>query len=220
MAITLVHDCDVNRRPVPQAKEGDYRDTWLNENNPTVHQDYTQWNAGVFTDGGKGSEYAAHALFWYDVYAFIPKGATVTAAVWWFYVLANNSTGSMNFQLNRIVRTWKEAEATWNVFTTGSSWTLPGALHATDDHDGTLWVTLGAISGTGWKNFNVLSLVFDAIASRGGICTFMMRRLDAYMTDAGRIQAHAKEYEPIGPYSPHLRITYTLDGRTFQAMVR
>lgn len=224
--ITLIHDADINRRASQQAKEGDFRDCELNETLPDTTHDYTQANAGVLVPGGKGSEYERRGLFWYDLKTFIPASASITAAAQWLYVATNTATGSMSFQLIRIRRNdeasgnhWKEAEATYNSYKSGSSWASPGASDTTSDRDTSVFKTIGDITGTGWQSWDCLSLVSDAWNNQAGICTFILERSDGFMTTAGHIQYHCKEYEPYGALSHHLRVTYTLDSRTFQSYV-
>jgi len=116
MAITLVHDCDIDRRPDPQALNGDFRDCCMDQIAPDIAHDGNQFHPGVFVPGGKGTEYEHRALLLFDLTKFIPASATITAAVWWFYVQITGATG----QLFRAVRCrrhdWKEDEATWNAY--------------------------------------------------------------------------------------------------------
>lgn len=219
--ITLVHDCDVERRAGPLALNGDFRDTYIESvmgpNNP---HDGTQVAVGVIVPGGKGSQYERRGLFLFDLNAFIPASATITAAVWWFYVNSTNAAPGHNFRAIRIRRhDWKEDEANWNSYKTGSSWTTAGAEDVDDDRDPSVNASIGALDTTGWKSKNVLTLVSDAWSNRSGICTFIMERFDVFMADQGEAMLHAKNYQPYGPETHHLRITYTLAGRTFQVMV-
>ena len=230
--ITHIHDCDIQRRAVPGAYEGDFRDCYIEGDVagiPSGAHDGTQVAVGLIVPGAKGSEYERRGLIWYDLRAYIPRSAVITAARWWFYVVSTNATNDHNFRLQRIRRNdeasgnhWKEGQASWTNYRTGQAWGVPGAADTTTDRDTAISVTLGAITTTGWKNYDILALASDAWANRGGICTFIMERSDAYMTVQGEVMFHAKNYEvdPYGgPLAHHLRITYTLDGRTFQALV-
>lgn len=217
MAITLVHDCDIDRRPDPQALNGDFRDTCMDEIAPDNTHDANQFHPGVLAPGGKGNEYEHRALLLFDLTKFIPASATITAAVWWLYVMTADTDTDHAYYLERLTRAdWKEAEATWNSYKTGSSWTNPGGDFGTPPNP----INLGAITTTGWKNYDVIDLVSDAWDDRAGICTFIMRRVDDEMTANGEVYFHAKNYQPYGPETHHLRITYILADRTFQVMVR
>jgi hypothetical protein len=221
MAITLIHDCDVDRRDDPDTLNGDFRDTYLEELGAAFPHDGTQVAVGILVPGGKGSEYERRGLLLYDINAFIPASATITAARWWIYVMSTDAAPGHNFRLVRIRRhDWKENEATWNSYKTGSPWTSPGASDVNNDRDPMVTVGLGAITTVGWKNYDVLTLGSDAWTNRSGICTFIMERFDMFMAAQGEIMFHAKNYHPYGPETHHLRITYTLADRTFQVMVR
>lgn len=228
MAITLVHDCDIERRADPTALGGDFRDTYFQGFFPDSNYGIgTNTVVGVEVPGGKGSEIEYRALYWFDLKAFIPASATITAAVWWLYVISSDALAGHSFRLQRIRRNvpggneWVEDEVTWNDYKSGSAWAAPGASDTTNDRDTTVAVGLGAITTAGWKNYDILSLVSDAWSNRNGICTFIFERNDPFMTAQGMIKPATKEYRVFNLHREHhLRITYTLDGRTFQVMVR
>ncbi len=122
----------------------------------------------------------------------------------------------MNFQIMRIRRhDWKENEATWNVYKTGSNWGTGGGDYSTP------LITIGALN-VGWQSPNVLTIVTDAWTNRGGICTFGLDRDTGMGPVHGWSAIPAKDrYVGFGSANVHhLRISYTLDGRTFQAMLR
>ena len=220
--VTIVHDCDVERRPVPTALNGDFRDCYIEASygQDSTH-DGTQVAVGVVVPAGKGSAYERRGLVLYDLKGFIPASATITAARWWFYVVSTNAAPGHAFRIVRIRRhDWLEDQATWNSYKASSAWTSPGASDTTYDRDPAITIGLGAITTTGWKDYDVLALTSDAWSTRGGTCTFVVERYDVYMTAQGEMMFHAKNYQPYGPETHHLRIAYTLDGRTFQVMVR
>jgi hypothetical protein len=225
MAITLVHDCDVERRPEPQALDGDFRDCFMDQIAPDgTHGMGNHIDVGVHVPGGKGSEYETRGLVLFDLLKFIPASAVIIAAVWWFYVQTTDAAPGHNFRAVRCRRhDWKEDEATWNAYKTGSNWAAAGASDVTADRDQAVLVSIGTLNTTGWKNINFLTLVSDAWSNRSGICTFIFERFDVFMADTGAVFVYAKDIgdSPGYKWAPHhLRITYTLDGRTFQALVR
>jgi hypothetical protein len=116
MAITLTRDCDVVRRPDPTAYEGDFRDTYIEEISPNTMHDGTQVSAGIVVPAGKGSEYRRFGLFHYDLRAFVPDSAVITAAMWHFYVRSTDSTAEHSFRAVRTKRDWFERVATWYAF--------------------------------------------------------------------------------------------------------
>jgi len=217
--ITLTHDCDIERRPVPLALNGDFRDTCMDENAPDSAQDVYQIHPGSF--GVKDEEYEHRALLYFDLKAFIPASATITAAVWHFYVVNLSTTGE-TFRAVRCRRhDWKEDEATWNSYKTGSAWTSPGASDTTSDRDTGVVVDFGTINTVGWHSKDILTLVSDAWANQGGICTFIFEMSSLIADPTANINVDTKNYYAADPaLVHHLRITYTLADRTFQVMVR
>ena len=220
-AITHIHDCDDERRDSPTAIDGDFRDVYLAEQNPDSNWDSGSggWSlsAGVSQAGGGKSgdpRKDDHTILRYDLNAFIPADAIITAAVIWFYVNSTGATAFHTFAINRLATTdWKEAEASWNNAKSGSSWPTAGGDYTTPQ------VLIGTITTTGWKNYDITTIVTDAWSNRSGICNLLLRRYDVN-TDAGRIIFRAKNIQPYQADKPHhLRITYTLDGKTFQAYI-
>ncbi len=159
MAITLVHDCDVERRASPTALNGDWRDCYLEELGANNTHDGTQIAAGIQNVAGKNYN-ERRALLLFNLTKFIPAGATITTAVWHFYVLSTTTTGFMTFTAYRIRRhDWKEDEATWNAFKepwdsgdaeSGGNNTLTDTDKSwTTDEWKNMWVRITAGTGAG-----------------------------------------------------------------------
>ncbi len=113
MAITLVHDVDIERRPDPDAYEGDFRDTYIEDAGPNNVHDGTQVTIGY------SSKVAVErrGLFYFDLKKYIPASATITAAVWHFYCpVTSVPTDVYKWRLYRLVRTILERIATWNTY--------------------------------------------------------------------------------------------------------
>lgn len=215
--VTLVHDCDVNRRgdgSAPADQGGDFRDCHINSGAPDNAYDGTQFNVGLQPSGKGGVDQQIRALLWFDLNSFIPASATIINAVWHFCIWSTTATSSHSHRILRLYQTaWVEGPVTWNNYDGVNPWGNPGGDMTTP------LIILGPIIGTGWKSFNIFSMVSDAWTNRSGICTFLLRRFDTNPTNS-EIMIHAKNKHPYNPTQPHhLRITYTLDGRTFQAIV-
>lgn len=149
-AITIVHDCDAERRATPNALNGDFRDCYLNEEAASGFQrnyDSSSVMMGVVVPGGKGTEYEYRALFCYDLRAFIPAGATPTAASWHIYVATTTATATQPFRIVRIRRhDWEEDQATWEAYRLYDSGTATGGTTTTIEDTGASWPDL-----TGYK---------------------------------------------------------------------
>ena len=221
MAVTLTHDCDVERRPVPLALNGDFRDTCMDQVAPDTAHDANQVHPGSF--GVKDEEYEHRALLYFDLAAFIPASATIVAAVWYFHVQSQNTTG----QLFRAVRCrrhdWKEDEATWNSYKSGSSWTTPGASGiGTDRDDPTTGVVdlFSTINSVGWHAKSVINNVNEAWDNQGGVCTFIFEMYTGLGAPTANINVNTKNYYAADPTLVHqLSVAYQLSGRTFQALI-
>lgn len=225
MAVTLVHDCDIERRLSPLALEGDFRDAYLDQIAPTMaHGNGNQASVAVLDAGGKGGIYEHRALFLYDLAAFLPASATLTAAAWWWYVNATDCTDTMEMALVRMRRhDWVENQATWDQYKTGSDWGAAGAEDTDTDRDnGVVASGIVDLDDTGWHTTDVFTLADDAWDNQGKVCTWLAIRTNELST-VGQVFIQAKEIggSPGYEYAPHhLRVTYTLDGRTFGAVVR
>ncbi len=217
--ITVIHDVDVQRRgdgSAPADNEGDFRDAHVEEAVPTQNSNHTQFDAGTQEDGKNGNtEIRAFILF--DLTYYLPADAVITTAVWHFKVALTDTTSGQTFYIKRCTRTdWVETEVSWDNYKSGSAWTTAGGDMATPE------VTLDALTTTGWKTFDIKTLVDDAWDIRAGILTFVMFRKHEDDGDlAGEVAIDAKNRHPFDVADPHhLRITYTLDSKTFEAVIQ
>lgn len=216
--ITVVHDVDVERRgdgSAPADNEGDFRDNHMDATNPDQSPNTTQFDAGN-EDSGKNGTKEIHGIILFDLLSFLPADAVITAAIWHFKVALTNTVSGQTFYVKRCTRTdWVETEVTWNDYKTGSAWTTAGGDMATPE------VTLDALTTIGWKSFDIKTLVDDAWDTRSGILTFILwRHVGSDGSGTGEVAIHGKNRHPFDVADPHhLRITYTLDSKTFEAFV-
>jgi hypothetical protein len=82
----------------------------------------------------------------------VPNGATIQSATLSLYRTTPYSDHST---LNRVLRDWKENEATWNKANAGTNWTTPGAADSGTDIAGTADAVVTSGYATGWVNFDV-----------------------------------------------------------------
>jgi hypothetical protein len=119
-------------------------DTHLVSETPTNNKD-----ADAYVDVGHlTTPTSRRALILFDV-SGIPSGATVSAATLRLQVSLNATTTSHNELVYRLRRAWSETQATWNVYTTGNSWTTAGAADTTNDREGTAICTKAITSRSG-----------------------------------------------------------------------
>lgn len=104
-------------------------DTMIREVAPT-----TAYGSGATAADFEISNWAANdrqfGLIRFEALSNIPTNATVTAAKWKYWPSYTNDT--IILQLHRCLRSWVEAEATWNQYSTGNNWGTAGALNSSD----------------------------------------------------------------------------------------
>ena len=94
----------------------------------------------------------------------IPAGSTINSATLELYQHAesHSGSGSTTHAVYRLKRNWVEDEATWNVYSTGNSWSSAGGFH-TDDCEQTAIGTC-SLSGTEGAGYKSWTLDTDAIS--------------------------------------------------------
>ena len=131
-------------------------DTYIDVVNPTTNYGSSGYlYVGTITNGSNWK----HSLLKFNGLSdgTIPSNATVTSAVISFYLLTENSNYDRTLYLNRCLRAWTEAGATWNQYSSGNNWQTAGALGA-NDIDST-WLGSRAISSAegvnAWKDITL-----------------------------------------------------------------
>lgn len=126
---------------------GDYSgvsDTEIKQTTPTTnysgntHYEVTKYGAGDY----------AHALIAFSGLSNIPASATITSVTLGLYLVNTSAGADHNFTLRRVLRNWVLAEATWNIWSTGNSWTTAGALSDGNDRIATSSGTFGPVNIT------------------------------------------------------------------------
>jgi hypothetical protein len=60
------------------------------------------------------------------------RGATVSSATLYLTQTGEDSVNNRTLRVYRLKRAWVEAQATWNVYSTGNNWSTAGGFHADD----------------------------------------------------------------------------------------
>ena len=109
---------------------------------------------------------------------------------------------------------WTTNPDNTSTYAVGDLWGTPGGDITTPS----IAITTPTV---GWESPDITSMVTDAWNNRNGICTFIARRTDNYATAGLKYFYHyTKNYRPTDATKPHhLRVTYTLSGKTFEAMI-
>jgi len=222
--ITLVHDVDIERRgdgSAPTAAEGDYMDAWMDENAPDDKHNSAAHKIGGNSSTKKVPAQRAHGVYLYDLNFYLPADAAIVSADWHIFIFDKDNITGMTFGIERCIRAdWVEAEVTWNDYKSATAWTTAGG------DTNTPTISFGTALFLNWNVKTVTSMVTDAWDNRNGICTFIFKRIDDFNTiGLGYVQHYTKDFRDFGgegnhiPEPPHLRITYTLDSKTFEALI-
>ena|SRR6185369_17124644 len=108
---------------------GGCTDVGIKQSSPTTNLDGTSFEIHKY---GAGDH--ANALIKFDL-SSITGPVTVSSATLNLYQTSNG--GNYAVAARRLLRNWSETQATWNVYTTGNSWTTAGALSDSNDRNST-----------------------------------------------------------------------------------
>jgi hypothetical protein len=92
----------------------------------------------------------------------IPASATITSATLYLYQSAN-SGDTYNVALHRVLQAWVESQATWNIYSTGNSWTTAGADSDGNDRVGTAESSTSVGTSAAYYGLDCTSLVQDIV---------------------------------------------------------
>lgn len=222
--VTIVHDCDVDRRgdgsTHPYTAEGDFRDTMLDSGMADTNYGGEN-NARVGLLLVDKMPFGYYGLVRFDLLSFLPADAVIQSAVWHFYNSAGEPDPDHTYAIAMIKAAkedWVEMEATWNEWKSGFGWTNSNAKDDTESTPTPIALSSDLTTG-GWKSETVTAFVTEAWDNRSGICTWLVYRTSDE-TETGYWQFVCKDIWSANRVLPHhLRVTYTLDGKTFQAFV-
>jgi len=129
----------------PDATDG--IDTFIDSGLPD-----TNYATGVTCQVGERSAAANiyRQLIKFDLSA-LPADAIISSAVLSLYATLDRSTNARTFRVYRLKRAWVEAEATWNIYSTGNNWSTAGGFHADDCEQ----VEIGSRAFTATETINV-----------------------------------------------------------------
>ncbi len=132
VVLTLPIEIDSFARPVldptlvlqPDAADG--LDTTVVSNNPTTNNGTQAWvRVGMFSNN------VQRTLIKFDL-TTLPDGAVLSAATLSLNLYDDDAIQGDTIRVYRQQRAWVETEATWNIYSTGNSWSTAGGFHADD----------------------------------------------------------------------------------------
>ena len=140
----------------------------------------------------------------------IPSALTVSAATLYMYQSGNDGT-SINVLAKVLNRAWIEAQATWNIWTTGNNWTTAGALHETNDRSATTTFDISVNTTNEMKAFTTAQLISDVEDMADGTLGNYGWHLSLNTASATRYKQWISSEGADGS-RPYLSVTYTATG--------
>lgn len=129
-------------------------DCSISENFPTTNYngvtvEITNWDAGE----------DKHGLIRFDGLSNISASEVVSTVTMGIYRKSGDSN-THTIEARRLLVTFVDSQATWNIRSTGNNWTTAGALSDGNDRSGTQSGTFTSASGAGYKTFTDSSGLF------------------------------------------------------------
>lgn len=142
-------------------------DTNLRENSPT-----TNYGSNTLLRVGQYSSYRRHAVLKFDVSSFTEPSDIVTADLT-LTNTATSGTGTRTMKIARLNQDFVEAQATWEISATGTSWSGgDGAEGNGQFTEPTYDITVGDVVGE--QTMDIKDLIVDAINRRDDVLWLVM----------------------------------------------
>lgn len=186
---------------------------------PSSKDTYIRENAATTNYGSSTSlELYTYPIYWrrilidFDVSSVAGFDLT-SSSMQLYYYLGTLATGIYvtAYRCRRIgADAWVEAQATWNIYKTGSNWGTTGAGSTSTDIDISITASSPVPGSYGWMSWDVLSASDDAIANRGNVLSLRLH----FASDAVAATAafYSKEYSTDTTLCPKLVVEYTVSG--------
>jgi hypothetical protein len=179
-------------------------DAQIQEPNATTNygsgttMEVTKFSAGSHT----------HSLVKFTGLSNISGPVTVSAATLYLYNTSN--AGNTTIEARRLLRNWVEAQATWNVYSTGNSWTTAGGLSDSNDRSSTVSGSV-AIANTisGYYGITGAQLIADVEAIINGTQSNFGWHIERQGTGNEGNFATFRTSEGTDGQRPYLEVVYT-----------
>lgn len=142
-------------------KTTDVEDTFLDSATPTTnHNGDTHLYVGELN---VGTEVIRTIIKFPLDNGTIPAGSTINSATLRLYKLTDFTDNDRTASVYRMLRSWVENQATWNVYSTGNSWGTAGADNTTTDREATDIGTRAFTNGEAVNEYAEFSLTPSAV---------------------------------------------------------
>jgi hypothetical protein len=145
-----------------QPDETDGIDTYIDESAATTNYGT---NAEIKIGAGSGA-LSARTLLKFDLTKGTnppPLSAVASSAVITLYLNSEASSNAVTMDFYKALRNWVEAQATWNVYSTGNNWGTAGCANTTTDRENTILAQL-SLSATEAAGSKTITLNADGLA--------------------------------------------------------
>lgn len=144
-----------------------------------------------------------------------------SATLYLYYTGPTSGSDTHTIDVHRVLRAWVEAQATWNIYSTGNSWTTAGALSDGNDRVATVSASFALIGNTSpsyvaYTGAQLATDVENIINGSNANNGWVFERSDAGDDTNYRIFASSEGSDGQRPY---LDITYTVAGTTVRHRV-
>lgn len=149
----------------------------------------------------------------------LPAGANISSTTLSIMLVVDRSSNARTFRVYRLKREWVEAQATWNIYSTGNSWQTAGGFGVNDSEQ----TDIGSRAFTAtestevFKDFSITAVSkndLDWGLEQGGAQTGWLIKADTELNDA--YQFYSSD-DAASAKRPKLVIVYT-EGAVTQAM--
>jgi hypothetical protein len=199
--------------PSPLIVQPSTKDTYL-----YLYYDDNNYNGYDFLRVLERDSYTQRTITEFDI-SGLPVVDSLDSATLEFYYYGYTATdpvGKTVWAYKQTRTDWVEAEATWNSYKTGSSWTAPGGDYVTSSPTGGS-TTFPA--GYGWMEWDVLAIVQDAYD--GSIAAEFLLKYETEGLSSGysTCSFYSNDYTGDTSKCPKLTIEYTEGSTAYESVL-
>ena len=152
----------------------------------------------------------SHTIMKFSGISNLPGALNVSSSTLYLYRVPPGH--DYNITAKVLNRNWVEGEATWNIYSTGNSWTTAGGLHETDDRSSTTTFDILSDDDTAYIDFSSAQLAADVEDfADGSLSNYGWHIARTGVGEDGEYQTYVTSDGDDGK-RPYLSVTYTEAG--------
>jgi hypothetical protein len=181
-------------------------DTSISNTNPTTN--YGTSSTMELTNWAGGSD--KHLCLSFSGLSNISASEVVSSVTLGIYRF-NGDANTHSIGLKRLLRNWVEAQATWNIYSTGNNWTTGGGESDGNDRSGTSSGSFSSSSVAGYKTITSTGQLMDDVQDFiDGTLTNYGHHVE--VLDASNYWAQYRASEGTDGQRPYLSVTHAAAG--------